>query len=94
MENPEKGAGGARKTSDKAHKVRGKVFIRKELCKGCSFCVSFCPRQTLVMSRNINAKGYHYPEVDKDNCTGCDLCGMLCPDFAIYGIKLQKNSKP
>ncbi len=94
MEDPEKGASGGKKPGEKAHKARGKVFIRKELCKGCTFCVNFCPRQTLVMSKGLNAKGYHYPVIDRDNCTGCDLCGMLCPDFAIYGIKLHKNHKP
>lgn len=73
-------------------KIRGKVIIRKQLCKGCGFCITFCPRHTLVLSKNLNEKGYHYPEIDKDNCTGCDLCGMICPDFAIYGFRIKNNN--
>ena len=84
-------AGGEAASGEKAPKVRGKVFIRVDLCKGCGFCVNFCPRHTIVMSSRLNPKGYHYPQIDKDNCTGCDLCGMLCPDFAIYGIKLKNH---
>jgi len=78
---------------EKAKRTRpiGKVIIDKHLCKGCGFCVNFCPRHTLVMSKKLNDKGYHYPEVDKDNCTGCDLCGMMCPDFAIYAIKITDS---
>lgn len=76
-----------------SHRNRGRVFVKKELCKECRFCVEFCPRHTLAMSRDLNEKGYHYPVIDKDNCTGCDLCGMLCPDFAIYGIRLKSEGK-
>jgi len=72
---------------------RGRVVIKAGLCKGCGFCVSFCPRHTLVMSGKLNDKGYHFPEVDKDNCTGCDLCGMLCPDFAIYGFRVAAGDE-
>lgn len=67
-------------------KIPGVISISQERCKGCGFCVSFCPLGVLAMSTRFNAKGYHYPEVvDSTGCTGCGLCGMYCPDFAIYG---------
>ncbi len=72
-------------------KPRGFVSILPERCKGCGYCVEFCPVDVLVMADGFNAKGYHYPEVvNADKCTGCDLCGMYCPDFAIYGKRAPK----
>lgn len=70
---------------------RGNVSITPERCKGCGYCVEFCPSGVLGMSPAFNAKGYHYPQVvNPDNCSGCDLCGMYCPDFAICGGRLPK----
>ena len=69
-------------------KRRGRVFIASERCKGCGFCVEFCPLGVLVMSSKFNAKGYHYPEIAHgEECSGCDLCGMYCPDFSIHGAQ-------
>ena len=76
----------------KTKKVHGSVYIFSERCKGCAFCVEFCPTKCLELSKDFNAKGYHPPQlVRQADCTGCDLCGMLCPDFAIYGFRI-KNS--
>jgi 2-oxoglutarate ferredoxin oxidoreductase subunit delta len=69
-------------------KKRGHTEINVERCKGCGFCVAFCPAKCLMLSQDFNRKGYHYPEVvDLELCRGCDMCGMLCPDFAIHGIR-------
>lgn len=74
----------------KKKKFRGEVYIETERCKGCGFCVEFCPTGTLALSEDFNAKGYHPPKiVDIDTCTGCGLCGMYCPDFAIFGIRIK-----
>ena len=65
---------------------KGTVFVRSEICKGCSFCIDFCPTDCLSFSKEFNGKGYHFPVLSApDACTGCDLCGLYCPDFAIYG---------
>jgi 2-oxoglutarate ferredoxin oxidoreductase subunit delta len=64
---------------------RGRVHLIDERCKGCGFCVEFCPQTVLLMSRRTNSKGYHLPEVAGDaHCLSCGLCMLLCPDFAIY----------
>ncbi len=69
---------------------KGQVFIIPDRCKGCAFCVEFCPTKTLALSEEFNAKGYHPPVVvDIDLCTGCELCGMYCPDFAIYAKRVK-----
>ncbi len=64
------------------------VKIDKERCKGCEFCILYCPKKTLKFSADINSKGYHYPEcADPESCTGCALCGMICPEVAIEVYK-------
>ena len=68
---------------------RGRVDIKPEVCKGCGYCVAFCPLGVLKMSSRFNGKGYHYPEmVDPEKCSGCGLCGLYCPDFAIFGARV------
>ena len=65
---------------------KGTVFVRPEICKGCSFCIDFCPTDCLEFTKDFNAKGYHFPILARPaDCSGCDLCGLYCPDFAIYG---------
>jgi 2-oxoglutarate ferredoxin oxidoreductase subunit delta len=73
----------------RAQKFRGEVFINTDRCKGCGFCIEFCPPKVLVSSEKYNSHGYHPPVlVNETRCTGCDLCGLYCPDFAIYGIRV------
>lgn len=72
---------------------RGIVTVNVELCKGCGFCVEFCPAGVLAFSDEFNSKGYHPPHAIKPEvCTGCDLCGLYCPDFAIFGILLKDKA--
>ena len=75
-------------------KLTGVVKIDVERCKGCGYCVAFCPLGVLVMSAKFNVKGYHYPELaDGKTCSGCDLCGMYCPDFAVHGGRVTDRDK-
>ncbi len=65
----------------------GQVFVIPERCKGCRFCVEFCPELVLVESDDMNAKGYHYPVVAEGKeqaCINCAFCKLVCPEFAIY----------
>ena len=72
----------------KAKKFRGVVVINRESCKGCAFCVEFCPLDALELEKGYNAKGYHPPFLARpEKCNGCDMCGLMCPDFSIYGFK-------
>ena len=65
----------------------GQVFVLPDRCKGCRFCIEFCPEQVLIESEAMNAKGYHYPVVAEGKeraCVNCDFCKLICPEFAIY----------
>ena len=73
-----------------AKKGKGTIFVRTEVCKGCSYCIDFCPTHCLEFSRGFNQKGYHYPVLGRpEDCTGCDLCGLYCPDFAIFAVRFK-----
>ena len=66
---------------------RGQLYIIPERCKGCKFCIDFCPLDILEETSAINAKGYHYPVVaegKEEECIACQFCSVICPDFAIY----------
>lgn len=61
-----------------------KIEIYRNLCKGCSICISFCPFKVLNRSEEMNSRGFYPPKVvSEERCTGCRLCELLCPDFAI-----------
>lgn len=65
--------------------ARGEIHLIKDRCKGCGFCVTFCPMQVLELSEDFNSKGYHPPRIkNPDKCINCNLCGMICPEFAIW----------
>ena len=61
------------------------IHVIRERCKGCSFCVEFCPQHILYQTTETNAKGYQLIAVaDLDRCTGCGMCSRVCPEFAIF----------
>lgn len=77
-----------------ASSVRGSVRIDRDRCKGCEFCVEFCPRHVLAFSLDLNPKGYHYPHVIRDDCADCKLCMRLCPEYAIFSTPQSVERHP
>ena len=78
--------------SVRAKAPRGDVIIVEDRCKGCAFCVEYCPCDVLVLSEGFNRKGYHPPEVVKHGlCLDCGLCEMICPEFAIFSLSVSES---
>jgi 2-oxoglutarate ferredoxin oxidoreductase subunit delta len=76
---------------DKVTIPHGRVYIVVDRCKGCGFCVEYCPKDVLVLSERFNRKGYHPPEVVKaGECVNCNLCETICPDFAIFSVEITE----
>ena len=69
---------------------RGEIHVVKERCKGCGFCVQYCPRHVLELSEGYNKKGYHPPAAkDPEQCVNCRFCEHICPEFAIFCLGVQ-----
>ncbi|HDI10115.1 4Fe-4S ferredoxin [Candidatus Bathyarchaeota archaeon ex4484_205] len=68
--------------------VRGRIYVIRDRCKGCGFCVTFCPKGVLELSEDFNSKGYHYPILKEEPpdkiCINCGFCSLICPEFAIF----------
>ena len=79
---------------DKPSSTRGEIVIIEDRCKGCGFCVEYCPNDVLAISNKFNSKGYHPPElVHPDACVDCGFCQMICPDFAIFSVEVKETEK-
>ncbi|MDR1436718.1 MAG: 4Fe-4S dicluster domain-containing protein [Candidatus Symbiothrix sp.] len=77
-------------------KIKGTVVVNTSRCKGCDLCVVACPTDVLVLSKEVNTKGYHYVQMqDGKDCIGCINCGLVCPDgcLAVYKVKIA-NEEP
>lgn len=66
------------------------IHIIKDQCKGCGFCIQYCPKKVLEESEEINARGVHPPKiVDESKCAICSFCTAVCPDFAVFVVEKE-----
>ena len=66
-------------------KNKCEIRIIPERCKGCTYCIEFCPKKVLQVSDKINSKGYYVPVASHlEACIACKLCEHICPDFCIF----------
>ena len=64
--------------------MKGHIQIDKERCKGCTLCIEFCPKESILLSEELNLKGYFVAAFDaEEECTGCGNCALMCPEVAI-----------
>lgn len=71
----------------------GVLIILPERCKGCNFCIEFCPLHVLESTAELNNLGYIPPRLKPGSrCTTCGFCQWVCPDFAIYCVKNPNGS--
>ena len=75
--------------------AKAEIHLIKDECKGCGYCIEFCPKKVLEESDEINARGVHPPRiVDESKCIICSFCSAVCPDFAIFVVdKENKEAK-
>jgi len=76
--------------------VKGWIEVNDQYCKGCSLCVSVCPKEVLALDfEQLTPKGYHPAYLISEGCTGCAICSIICPDAAItvYRESPQNKSK-
>jgi 2-oxoglutarate ferredoxin oxidoreductase subunit delta len=70
---------------------KAEIHLIKDQCKGCGYCIEFCPKKVLEESEEINARGVRPPKVvNEDQCILCQFCTAVCPDFAIFVVE-KKN---
>jgi len=70
------------------------IYLIKDRCKGCGYCIQFCPKEVLEESEEINARGVHPPKVkDPEKCALCGFCAAVCPDFAIFVVEKPPENK-
>lgn len=74
-------------TEVRAHEAFEPLDIAPDRCKGCSLCVSICPKAVLELDDSIvNERGYHPVRLmDAAACTSCALCARICPD-AVFTV--------
>ena len=78
----------------KSGKVKGKVEIEIQKCKGCELCTVACKEDVLELSKDINNLGYRYAvAVNEDNCNGCINCALVCPDGIIKVYRANPGKK-
>ena len=80
--------------ADQIRVARGVVCIVDDRCKGCGYCIEYCPRDVLEFSLRFNKKGYHPPVAKKpEACVNCHYCEIICPDFAIFSVEESEDAQ-
>ena len=70
------------------------VILIEDRCKGCNYCIEFCPRKVFEQGKNLNQIGIHPPRItDSSLCVGCGVCEEICPDFAIFLVDKGSSLK-
>ncbi len=73
-------------------KIKGRIEVDEQRCKGCGVCISVCPMQTISLAAQVNAMGFRYCYASApDTCIGCAGCAQVCPDncITVYRTKVD-----
>ncbi len=83
----------AKTNPSRERKLKGKVVIDIQKCKGCELCTVACKENALILSDVLNSKGYRYIIANNDLCTGCVNCALVCPDAVITVYRTDGKKK-
>jgi len=65
-------------------RAKYRVKVNEAYCKGCGYCIEFCPKKVFDRKVELNSKGVNPPVFARpEDCIGCGQCSLLCPDLAI-----------
>ncbi len=68
-------------------RMRGRVRVFRNWCKGCGLCISFCPQEVFTENDQHQPVATH-----QERCLACHWCTIHCPDFAIV-VEVVDSSK-
>jgi len=70
---------------EKIKKPIAEIHIIRDQCKGCGYCIEFCPKNVLEKSNELNKLGVHFPVAARpEECVICGFCSSVCPELAIF----------
>jgi len=70
--------------STQGQQKRGKITIDVKRCKGCEYCIIYCPKKCITLSHDINMLGVRYAEFSNpEACIACNICARVCPEVCI-----------
>ncbi len=49
------------------------IKVLGQYCKGCGYCVNFCPKQAISFGTVRNGLGVFFPVVDQGKCISCGI---------------------
>lgn len=60
------------------------ITINSLYCKGCGYCIKFCPKHILEMGSERSQRGFFLPvQTDESACNSCGICALMCPEGAV-----------
>ena len=58
-------------------KIEQMIAANRADCSGCAACANVCPRNAIVMRRDV--EGFAYPAIIRERCVACGKCDATCP---------------